>query len=99
MRTENYGYYDIDVKTYERTLLGEYFFFMEGKALYIAKVGGPAYLVKVIPSSEFSIKINKKSVSAIDGPEGVFRFVERAIRKDFMTCYVDAIIDIYFPVK
>ena len=99
MRTENYGYYDIDVKTYERTLIGEFFFFMEGKALYIAKVGGPAYLVKVNNSSEFCIKINKKSVSAIDGAEGVFRFVEEAIRKDFMTCYVKAIIEIYFPIS
>ncbi len=98
MRTENYGYYDIDVKTYERTLLGEYFFFMEGKALYIAKVDGPAYLVKVRPSNEFVIKVCKKSLSAIDGPEGAFRFIERAIRTDFMTCYVKAIIDIYFPV-
>lgn len=83
---------------YKRLIDGNFYFFISGDALYIAQAEtGVAFLVKVIPSSEYVIKVNKKSVSAIDGEHGLFHFLDRCITDNFATCYVDKIIEMHFP--
>ena len=44
----------------------------------------------------YSIKINKKSISAADGARGAFSFIRNCIRNDFMMCYVYKIIENFF---
>lgn len=41
--------------------------------------------------SEFLIKLNKKSISGINGAEGVFMFLERAVYHDLGACWIDVI--------
>ena len=51
------------------------------------------YDVKVIENSEFVIKKNKKSFSAIDGARGLFKFFKQIVEKEFMECYLWRFVD------
>ena len=45
---------------------------------------------KVVPSREFTFKIQKKQVNAIDGIDGLYKTIKKAVDEDFAT-------DLYFP--
>ena len=51
--------------------------------------------IKCNVKNGFAIKINKKSVSADKGAEGVFEFVKKCISENFAMCYVWKIIEIF----
>ena len=56
-------------------------------------------IIKNIPVKTldgYSIKINKKSISAADGARGAFSFIRNCIRNDFMMTYVYKIIETFF---
>lgn len=48
--------------------------------------------IPVLDSMGYLIKINKKSISGIDGAEGVFRFLERAVARDLGACWINVIV-------
>ena len=53
-------------------------------------------IIKNIPVNDcggYSIKINKKSISAGDGARGAFCFISDCIKNDFMMVYVNKICD------
>ena len=49
--------------------------------------------VPVIDAPGYSIKINKKSISANGGARGAFAFIRDCIRNDFMMIYVNKIVE------
>lgn len=46
------------------------------------------FYLTVKESTQFSWKLNKKSVSAIGGAQGLFSFFSRALQSNFMTSYL-----------
>ena len=50
------------------------------------------YKIKVINNSEYTYKINKKTISAINGATGLYTFIESCINKKFGLCWVDKIL-------
>lgn len=67
-----------------------YSFDVDGSALKIT-AGGRSWAVPV-RESDFVIKINKRSIGAAGGAAGLYGFIERAIRENFMTAWVNIII-------
>lgn len=53
-------------------------------------------LITVHYSNDFVIKINKKSISGIDGAIGILNFFERCISNNIGCCYIDKIIDKFY---
>ena len=54
-------------------------------------------IIKVYNSNEFTWKLNKNSITAINGAKGLFCFFGDAIKNNFMTSYIGATID-YFNI-
>jgi len=50
------------------------------------------YKIKVIDNSEYTYKINKKTISAINGATGLYTFLKNCINKKFGLCWVDKIL-------
>ena len=53
--------------------------------------------IKCLENKEYSIKHNKHSVSGQGGAAGIFKTLKEMIDMDFMTLYVDAVIDKLYP--
>lgn len=51
--------------------------------------------IPVKDSNSYRVKINKKSISAANGARGLFCFIRDCIRNDFMTAYVNQIINVF----
>lgn len=47
-------------------------------------------------NDDFCIKENKSSLSGCNGAQGIFCFLSDAIKNDFMTAYVNAVIDKFY---
>lgn len=56
---------------------------------------GKTTFIRVFPSDEYTIKGNKKSISAAGGARGLFSFLADCVKADFMTAYVNRIIQDY----
>lgn len=54
---------------------------------------GKTVFVRVYDSCEFSIKVNKKSVSAKNGALGAFCFFADSVKNDFMTVFLNRVIN------
>ena len=77
------------------TRYGDITFYSPGKTdvfLRVRCASGNMVSVRVHPSNDYRIKINKKSVVASGGAYGLFCFLSDCIRNDFMMCYVNAFI-------
>lgn len=68
----------------------EYFFKFENGVLTVNE-----NVIKCTTCHGYAIKINKKSVGADAGAEGVYKFVCRCIQEKFALCYVNKIIDLF----
>ena len=49
---------------------------------------GKTYKLIVIENKDFTWKLNKKTVSAINGARGLFCFFSDTVKNDFMTSYL-----------
>ena len=51
--------------------------------------------IPVRQATGYSIKVNKKTLSSDGGAYGAIKFIRNCIRNNFMTVYVDKIIQIF----
>lgn len=49
--------------------------------------------VKVIENQEYTYKINKRSISAQGGADGLYMFLKDLIENDFARVWIEAVID------
>lgn len=61
--------------------------------LIYVTVNGVTKSAKVITSNEFTFKVNKKSISAINGATGLFNFICECYDTNFLTAYAKVIIE------
>ena len=63
--------------------------FFEGRAFLYESI------IKVNNSLDYTIKVNKRSITARDGAPGLLDFFERCIRENFMLLYLDKVIETF----
>lgn len=57
------------------------------------------YTVKVKPDNEYTFKVQKTQIKAINGAEGLVNYIERCYKDGIMECYVNTIIDVILTGK
>lgn len=79
----------------------QYEFTTHGNNLLIRQIDENAEItaeriVKAKEKDGYSIFIRKTYIGANEGLNGIISFIGNCIRENFMTCYIDKIIKLYF---
>ena len=71
----------------------EYYITLENNYLVIySYLTQEKYKIKVIENSEYTYKINKKTISAKNGANGLFDFIKKCIKENFCLSLVNKIL-------
>lgn len=62
----------------------------------VSQLSGKTVRVKCTANSNYSIKINKSSISGQNGAGSVFCFLADCIKNDFMLVYVNRMLDRFY---
>ena len=66
-----------------------------GSIIFTNTATGKKSIIPVKAADGYTIKINKRSISASNGARGLFSFFGDAIKNDFMTAWIDKTIDCF----
>ena len=79
--------------TYKNTLFK---FYVIDRVTLVMEVNNNSEFIKCFHKNGIAIQINKNSLSAENGAFGIYRFINRAIKNNVLTIYVDRIIDKFY---